>query len=62
MENISLKQTNNLMKLLMKKSHILLTNIFVLIILYIDDKFIYSIQDKFEQFKAYENVFNVLFD
>lgn len=50
------------MKLLMKKSHILLNNIFVLIILYIDDKFIYSIQDKFEQFKAYENIFNFLFD
>ena len=46
----------------MMRQHIPLKNILELIILYIVDQAISSIESRFEQFRIYENIFGILFN
>ena len=46
----------------MMRQHIPLKNILELIILYIVDQAISSIESRFEQFQMYENIFGFLFN
>ena len=50
------------MRMSMMRQHIPLKNILELIILYIVDQAISSIESRFEQFQIYENVFGFLFN
>ena len=50
------------MRMSMMRQHIPLKNILELIILYIVDQAISSIESRFEQFQMYENIFGFLFN